>query len=130
MTFKAAFSDGVGLLSDSPIKTQMQGVLKAWQAGVPLEGALRNWGKFTKNEKIESLVGLINQALKCGTPLEELLLKEAELIKEEYFLMLEKKAQAVSIKLLFPIVIFIFPPIFVILFGPLMIQVFQMGFVF
>lgn len=66
--------------------------------------------------------------LRLGTPMFEALKEEAETQRFTLAQDLERLAQEAPVKMLFPLVIFIFPAIFIILLGPLFLQLKLRGF--
>lgn len=66
--------------------------------------------------------------LRLGTPMAEALKEEAAMLRFTLAQDLERLAQEAPVKMLFPLVIFIFPAIFIILLGPLFLQLKLRGF--
>jgi len=48
---------------------------------------------------------------------------QAETLREKYKMYLKERIQKIPIKVLFPLVLFIFPALFVVILGPSMVQV-------
>jgi len=70
---------------------------------------------------------LIIQSLKNGSPLEGILTDQAAYFRTSRFLDLEKRAQTAPIRILFPLMLFIFPTLFIVLFGAVAMQMAQKG---
>lgn len=82
------------------------------------------------SRQIESIILIIREALKSGAPLYEVLVEQASFLREEEYWRLEQRAQTMGLKLLFPIIVFIFPGIFILLLGSIYLQISQQGFLF
>jgi tight adherence protein C len=91
-------------------------------AGKPRSECLRNLALRTGSEEVESLTARINQAAKYGTNLGHSLRIHSESLRQKRRQEAEERAAKTSVKLLFPLVFFIFPAIFVVILGPAMID--------
>jgi tight adherence protein C len=94
-------------------------------AGKPREECLRNLGLRTGVEEVKSLVACIIQATKFGTNLANSLRIHAESLREKRRQDAEERAAKTTVKLLFPLVFFIFPALFVIILGPAVVKVYN-----
>ena len=59
-----------------------------------------------------------------GSPLGAVLRVQADLIRTQRFTQAEKKGAAASQKLLFPLIFFIMPAVFIMIFGPVILGFF------
>ncbi|MFW6188850.1 MAG: type II secretion system F family protein [Planctomycetota bacterium] len=87
-------------------------------AGKPREECLRNLALRTGCEEVESLCARINQAARYGTNLGHSLRIHSESLRQKRRQEAEERAAKTAVKLLFPLVFFIFPAIFVVILGP------------
>ncbi len=92
-------------------------------AGKPREECLRNLALRTGCEEVESLTARINQAARYGTNLGHSLRIHSESLRQKRRQEAEERAAKTSVKLLFPLVFFIFPAIFIVILGPAVAQV-------
>jgi len=92
-------------------------------AGKPREECLRNLGLRTGVEEVKSLTARIIQSSKFGTNLARSLRIHAESLREKRRQEAEERAAKTSVKLLFPLVFFIFPALFVVILGPAAVRV-------
>jgi tight adherence protein C len=92
-------------------------------AGKPREECLRNLGLRTGVEEVKSLTARIIQSSKFGTNLAHSLRIHAESLREKRRQEAEERAAKTSVKLLFPLVFFIFPALFVVILGPAAVRV-------
>ena len=91
-------------------------------AGKPREECLRNLALRSGSDELEALTARINQSAKFGTNLGHSLRIHSESLRQKRRQEAEERAAKTTVKLLFPLVFFIFPAIFVVILGPAMIQ--------
>ena len=96
-------------LQISTIETQM---------GVPRAEALTKMANRTAVSEMRALVAVITQAEKLGTSIASALRIQAESLRTKRRQKAEERAQKTAVKLLLPLILFIFPTIFVVLAGP------------
>ncbi len=92
------------------------------QMGVPRSEALTKMAKRTAVTEMRALVAVITQAEKLGTSIASALRTQAESLRTKRRQRAEERAQKTAVKLLLPLILFIFPTIFVVLAGPAAIQ--------
>jgi len=95
-------------------------------AGKPREECLRNLALRSGCDEVESLTARINQAAKFGTNLGNSLRIHSESLRQKRRQEAEERAAKTTVKLLFPLVFFIFPAIFVVILGPAVVKVAEM----
>jgi tight adherence protein C len=95
------------------------------RAGKPRREALRNLATRTDLEDISSLMSLLIQTDKFGTSVAEALRVHGDSMRTRRYQKAEEVAAKIPIKLLFPLIIFIFPSLFLVLLGPAVIQIFR-----
>lgn len=89
--------------------------------GVPRADALRHMVNRTGAEELGSLVAVMVQAERFGTSISEVLKIFATNMRELRSQRAEESAEKMSVKMIFPMVLFIFPAIFVVTAGPAVI---------
>jgi len=92
------------------------------QMGVPRAEALEHMAARSGIEEMRSLVAVIIQAEKFGTSIAKTLRTQADTLRTKRRLKAEERAQKTTVKLMVPLVLFIFPSIFVVLVGPAVLQ--------
>lgn len=100
------------------------------QMGVPRAESLANLALRTGVAEMKALVAIITQAEKFGTSVAKALRNQADSLRVKRRLAAEERAQKTTVKLMLPLVLFIFPAIFVVLLGPALLQImrqFSMG---
>ena len=95
------------------------------RAGTARDEALRNLGDRTGLEDIKSLVAMLIQTDRFGTSVAQALRVQADTLRTKRRQRAEEAAAKTTIKLVFPLVLFIFPAMFVVILGPALIQIIQ-----
>jgi tight adherence protein C len=93
------------------------------RAGAPRAQALRNLAERTGSDDIQALVSTLIQTDRFGTSIGRALRVQAETLRQKRRQRAEEAAAKTTIKLLFPLVLFVFPALFVVVLGPGVIQV-------
>jgi len=76
-------------------------------------------------EEIKSFVGSIVQAGQLGISIKNVLRAQSTAMRQSRRNKVEEKAQKISVKILIPMVLFIFPVIFIVLMGPALIKIIE-----
>jgi len=95
------------------------------RAGKQRRDALRNLATRTGLEDVSSLVSLLIQTDKFGTSVAQALRVHSESMRIKRYQKAEELATKLPVKLVFPLIVFIFPSIFVTVLGPAIIQIFR-----
>ena len=90
--------------------------------GVPRAVAMRHMADRTGAEDLSSLVALLVQSERFGAGIIEALTTFAKTMRETRGQRAEEAAEKMAVKLLFPMVMFIFPALILIMVGPALIQ--------
>lgn len=88
------------------------------QMGVPRSEALSNLADRTGVSEVRSLVAIVNQAERFGTSIARALRIQADTLRTKRRQQAEERAQKTTVKLMVPLILFIFPAILVVLAGP------------
>jgi len=110
-----AFSYSVQKSPASPLRDEFKRVLRDIRAGKPRSECLREFADRVQMPAIDNLVSSLIQAEKVGSSLGPILRAQAEQRRNERFLKAEKLAMEAPVKLLGPLVMFIFPTTFIVL---------------
>jgi tight adherence protein C len=92
-------------------------------AGLEREQALRNLGERTGVDELISLCNVLIQSDRLGTSVGQALKTQSDFMRTSRRQHLEGLAAKTPVKLVFPLLLFIFPAIMVVLLGPAFIQV-------
>lgn len=88
------------------------------QLGSPRTVAMRNMANRTGAEELSGLVAMLVQSERFGTSISEALQTYASTMRETRSMRAEEEAEKMAIKLLFPLIIFIFPVMLIVMVGP------------
>jgi tight adherence protein C len=95
------------------------------RAGKSRQDALRNLALRTNIDAMNSLVTLLIQTDKFGTSVAQALRVFSDSFRTKRFQKAEEFAAKMPVKLIFPLILFIFPSLFVILVGPAAITIYK-----
>ncbi len=95
------------------------------QMGIPRGEALDNMARRTALDEIRSLISVILQAEKFGTSIARALRNQADALRTKRSQAAEERAQKTAVKLMIPLVLFIFPAMGVVLGGPAMLKMIE-----
>src|SRR5450830_1485855 len=87
--------------------------------------ALRNLGLRTGVEDVEALVSMLIQAERFGTSIAASLRVQSDQLRTKRRQLAEEQAAKIALKLLFPLIFFIFPSLLVVLMGPAFLQIYR-----
>jgi tight adherence protein C len=92
------------------------------RVGVSRTDALRSLGVRTGNAALQSLASMLIQAERFGTSIAQALRIYAETLRLNRQYAAEEQAAKASVKISFPLVLFIFPSTFIVLCGPVILD--------
>ena len=95
------------------------------RAGNSKERALRNLGLRTSVEDVDALVSMLIQAERFGTSIASSLRVQSDQLRTKRRQLAEEQAAKIALKLLFPLIFFIFPSLLVVLMGPAFLQIYR-----
>lgn len=97
---------------------ELQIVTLESQMGIPRSEALSNFVARTELDEVKSLVAVINQAERFGASVSRALRNQSDSMRTRRRQEAEERAQKTTVKLMAPLILFIFPAIMVVLAGP------------
>lgn len=92
------------------------------QLGKARQTALKEMGLRVRQPDLISVLNAIIQADELGVSIGQLLRIQGDQLRAKRFARAEKLANEAPVKILFPVVLFIFPAVFLILMGPILSQ--------
>lgn len=95
------------------------------RAGKMRRDALRSLAMRCDHEDVSSLVALLIQTDKFGTSVAQALKVHADAMRTKRFQLAEELAMKIPVKLVFPLVLFILPSLFVVVVGPAAITIYR-----
>ena len=93
------------------------------RAGVTRVSALRNLARRTNVLELRSLVAVLVQTERFGTSIAQALRVQSDVMRTERQLKAEEAAAKLPVKLMIPLIFFIFPVLFIIVLGPALLGV-------
>lgn len=109
-----------------PMSQETQRILHEMQLGTPRLQALKRFGHRTGVDVIELFVSAVVQADKLGLGLARVLRIQAEEVRRKQRAAAQEKATKAPVKILFPLILFVFPALFVVILGPAALHIIQM----
>ncbi len=110
-------------ISHPEINTEFTQVNLAQRAGQPRLEAWQALAKRTKIDEFIQFVSMLVQTDKFGTPVSKALSRFAEELRMKRRQRAEEAASKTKIKIIFPLVLFIFPCIFIVLLAPAILSI-------
>ncbi len=96
------------------------------QMGRPRKDVLRDLGTRTGVEDVRALAAVIIQAERFGTSIGSALRVQSDAMRLRRRQLAEERAAKTAVKIMIPLILFIFPGVFVVLVGPAGIQMYEM----
>jgi tight adherence protein C len=110
-------------LSQPEIRDEFHLINLEQNAGRPREEALKNFADRVNIDSVRSLATTLIQADNFGTSISKTLRVYSDSLRTQRRQQAEEQAAKTTVKLVFPLVIFIFPSIFVVTVGPAAITI-------
>lgn len=110
-----------------PLRWELEHVLRDLKSGLNRTEALRRLDDRLRIKEITNLVGAVIQAERMGSGLAKSLRFQSEQRRTERFQRAEKQAMEAPVKLVFPLLMFIFPITFIVLGFPIAMKFVQEG---
>ncbi len=93
------------------------------RAGKPRMEAFQNFGRRTGVEDVRSLVNMLTQTDRFGTSIGQALRSHAETIRTKRRQAAEERAAKLGVKLVFPLALCLFPALYIVCFGAVVIRI-------
>lgn len=106
-----------------PLAEELHLINLEMRAGRSRDQALRNLALRTGVEEIEGLAAMLIQADRFGTSIASSLRVHSDMLRTKRRLRAEEAAAKIALKLLFPLIFFIFPALLVVIVGPAIINI-------
>lgn len=120
----ARVAQEIGLKS-AVLAEELQLVTLELRAGSAKDKALRNLALRTGVDDVDALVTLLIQAERFGTSIAASLRVQSDQLRTKRRQRAEETAARIALKLLFPLIFFIFPSLMVVLMGPAFLQIYR-----
>ncbi len=103
---------------DSALADEFSRTLQEMELGLPRREALQGLKRRTDVPDLSNFVLALTQADALGMPVGRVLKTQASEMRSKRRQWAREKAGKLPVKILFPLVLFVFPPIFVVILGP------------
>ena len=128
MDFMSALQRNVERARISPLNEELIRVIREIQLGKTRRQALRDMRQRVNMPDLGSVVSALAQADELGVSIGAILRIQSDQIRLRRFERAEKLANEAPVRLLFPLLFFIFPSVFLVLLGPIVARLIQQGF--
>jgi len=122
LDFNAALNKYLEKGEKGPLRDEFHLMSQEIQMGKTRIDSLNNMSERIKSSAINSLISSLTQGIRSGASLGNILKLQSQDLRTQRFQMAEKLAAEAPLKLLFPLLFFIFPTVFIILFGPIVLS--------
>jgi tight adherence protein C len=112
-------------VSHPELASEIAQVTAQMRAGVDRESALRGLATRTGLDDVRGLVSLLAQTLRFGTGIAEALRVYSEDFRDKRMQRAEEAAAKIGTKLIFPLVVCLFPSFFVVAIGPAVLRIME-----
>lgn len=109
-------------VSHPDLAAELRTIVTEIRAGKSRIEAFKNFASRTKVDDVRSLVAMLVQTDRFGTSIAQALRTHAEVSRTKRRQRAEEKAAKIGVKLVFPLVFFLFPAFYVVTLGPAVIQ--------
>lgn len=124
LAFNAALAE-VARKTQGPVAEEFFRVLQEMQIGRGRSDAMRGLGERTDVPELRGFVGAMVQADAFGIPISNVLRVQSREMRVKRRQHAEEIAQRVPVKILFPLVFFILPSLFIVILGPAVVQIYR-----
>jgi tight adherence protein C len=119
--FDAALAQ-VARNAEGPLAGETARALQEMQLGKARVDALRSMADRVGVQELRTFTAAVVQASELGIPIAQVLREQAKEMRIRRRQLAEEKAQKVPVKILFPLIFFIFPALFIVVLGPAVIR--------
>lgn len=127
LAFPAAIQQATARLPEGPVKYELSRLIREVRTGKSRSEALERLARRVRLASVSNFVGAVAQAEESGASLTASLNEQAKQRRRERFQRAEKLANQAPVKMLFPLVAFLFPVTFMIIGFPIYQQLSKSG---
>ena len=113
------------LISHPDLAEELTMVTTEIRAGKTRVEAFRNLSRRTGVEEVRSLVSMLTQTDRFGTSIAEALRVHADMSRTKRRQLAEERAGKVGVKLVFPLALCLFPALYIVCFGPVVVRIYH-----
>ena len=108
-----------------PLSEDLARAMTEMRLGKTRSQALKDMAARLDVGEVKTFVAAVTQADQLGTGIARVLRAQSRMARSSRVLRVREQAARLPVTLLFPLVVFIFPAIFVVLLGPSLIRLYQ-----
>ena len=112
---------------EGPFIEELLKLYRQIQMGVPRGDALKNMANSSEIPELKTFIAALAQATQLGIPMNNIMKVKSETLRETRMQMAREKGQKAPVKMLLPMVGLIFPVLFIVILGPVVINIMNMG---
>ena len=112
---------------EGPFIEELLKLYRQIQMGVPRGDALKNMANSSEIPELKTFIAALAQATQLGIPMNNIMKVQSETLRETRMQMAREKGQKAPVKMLLPMVCLIFPVLFIVILGPVVINIMSMG---
>jgi tight adherence protein C len=128
MDFMSALQRNIERRAIDALGEELIRVVREIQLGKTRRNALRDLSLRVNLQELRSVVNALVQADELGVSIGSILRIQSDQMRQRRFERAERLANEAPVKMLFPLMMFIFPAVFLILLGPIIARMVQQGF--
>ena len=112
---------------EGPFIEELLKLYRQIQMGVPRGDALKNMANSSEIPELKTFIAALAQATQLGIPMNNIMKVQSETLRETRMQMAREKGQKAPVKMLLPMVGLNFPVLFIVILGPVVINIMSMG---
>ena len=112
-------------ISHPTLAEELRTITTEVRAGKPRLEAFRNFAQRTGVEDVRTLVSMLTQTDRFGTSIGDALRVHSETSRTKRRQEAEERANKVGVKLVFPLALCLFPALYIVCFGPVVVKVYH-----
>ena len=116
-------------LAHPALAEELRTIIVEVRAGKPRMEAFHNFAKRTGVEDVRNLVSMLTQTDRFGTSIADALRVQADTSRTKRRQNAEERAGKVGVKLVFPLALCLFPALYTVCFGPVVVAIYRAFFV-
>ncbi len=123
LDFQVALAHYLEMAPKGPLREELAIVQSEIRTGVSRVDALQHLAERVPDRDVRETARAIIQGIELGSSLTPILRAQARALRKRRAFEAEKRAAVAPLKLMFPLFVFIFPTLFVVLFGPVILTI-------
>jgi tight adherence protein C len=123
LDFQVALAHYLERAPQGPLRAELSIVQSEIRTGTSRIDALRHFAERVPDRDVRETARAIIQGIELGSSLVPILRAQAKSLRKRRAFEAEKRAAVAPLKLMVPLFVFIFPTLFIVLFGPVVLTI-------